>query len=181
MKSGYAATGWKTINGKTYYFNASGKAVSGLNTIKGKQYIFSNDKVLLKGINEVNNIIYKSRLGGTISDTIVKSNIVSFVNENGLSITIQRNDVKEFANVILSEYIDDNTQKWELIKAEDGRYYIKNVFSGMYLSSFSSKAAIIQDKPKTTWSVVKNDNGYLAITEQLKSNNRSISYVNSNL
>ena len=72
MKSGYAATGWKTINGKTYYFNASGKAVSGLNTIKGKQYIFSNDKVLLKGINEVNNIIYKSRLGGTISDTIVK-------------------------------------------------------------------------------------------------------------
>jgi len=36
-----AASGWKTVDGKTYYFDESGSPVSGLQTIDGKTYFFS--------------------------------------------------------------------------------------------------------------------------------------------
>lgn len=45
----YKYTGWWTIDGKTYYFDANGKAVTGEQVILGAKYNFDNDGVLKNG------------------------------------------------------------------------------------------------------------------------------------
>ena len=44
--SGCLVSGWKTIDGKTYYFNSDNKMVTGKQTIGGTAYTFASNGVL---------------------------------------------------------------------------------------------------------------------------------------
>ena len=59
-KKGIAMTGWKKINGDTYYFNASkkGKMLTGWAKISGKQYYFGSDGVMRTGWIKINRKTY---------------------------------------------------------------------------------------------------------------------------
>ena len=43
---GALVSGWQTIDGKKYYFDADNKMVTGKQTIDGKSYTFGSDGVL---------------------------------------------------------------------------------------------------------------------------------------
>lgn len=47
--AGYLYTGWWTLDGKTYYFDANGKKVTGEQVILGAKYNFGSDGVLKSG------------------------------------------------------------------------------------------------------------------------------------
>ncbi len=58
--SGAYVTGWKSIGGKTYYFNKNGIAVTGAKNIGGKKYYFRADDKgsLFTGLKTVNGKLY---------------------------------------------------------------------------------------------------------------------------
>ena len=72
----YKYTGWWTIDGKTYYFDANGNKVTGNQVILGAKYTFSSDGVLQSGTGSFG--IDVSTWQGTIDWSKVAKSGVSF-------------------------------------------------------------------------------------------------------
>lgn len=70
-------TGWQTIDGKRYYFDANGKYVTGEQVIRGVKYTFASDGVLITGSGNFG--IDVSKWNGNIDWTAVKNSGVDFV------------------------------------------------------------------------------------------------------
>lgn len=70
-------TGWQTIDGKRYYFDANGKYVTGEQVIQGAKYTFASDGVLITGSGNFG--IDVSKWNGNIDWTAVKNSGVDFV------------------------------------------------------------------------------------------------------
>lgn len=77
IQSGEKYTGWQTINGQVYYFNADGQYVTGTQVIQGAQYTFGANGVLLTGQGVLG--IDVSKHNGTIDWKAVKNSGVNFV------------------------------------------------------------------------------------------------------
>ncbi len=77
VQSGVKYTGWQTLNGKVYFFNAEGKFVTGEQVIQGAKYTFGSDGALMTG-NAILGIDV-SRWNGSIDWKAVKNSGVSFV------------------------------------------------------------------------------------------------------
>jgi GH25 family lysozyme M1 (1,4-beta-N-acetylmuramidase) len=70
-------TGWQTLNGSVYYFDASGKKVTGSQVIQGAQYQFASDGALVVGSGTTG--IDVSKWNGKIDWNAVKNSGVSYV------------------------------------------------------------------------------------------------------
>jgi len=70
-------TGWQTLEGKRYFFDASGEPVTGEQVIQGVKYTFSSDGVLITGDGTLG--IDVSKWNGMIDWTAVKNSGVSYV------------------------------------------------------------------------------------------------------
>ena len=70
-------TGWQTLNGKVYFFDANGKKVTGEQVIQGAKYNFASDGSLVVGSGTSG--IDVSKWNGTIDWTAVKNSGVSYV------------------------------------------------------------------------------------------------------
>ena len=70
-------TGWQTIDGKVYYFNASGDKVTGEQIIQGAKYNFASDGSLVTGSGTMG--IDVSKWNGKIDWEAVKNSGVSYV------------------------------------------------------------------------------------------------------
>ena len=70
-------TGWQTIDGKVYYFDASGKKVTGEQVIQGAKYTFDSDGALMAGSGTFG--IDVSKYNGTIDWNAVKNSGVNYV------------------------------------------------------------------------------------------------------
>ncbi|MBR1930490.1 MAG: hypothetical protein IJ833_03310 [Lachnospiraceae bacterium] len=70
-------TGWQTIDGKVYYFDANGKKVTGEQIIQGAKYNFASDGSLVTGTGTLG--IDVSKWNGTIDWKAVKNSGVSYV------------------------------------------------------------------------------------------------------
>ncbi len=55
---GTLRTGWQTIDGRRYHFNAIGHLQTGYATVDGRLYDFSEDGVLRTGFHEINDTLY---------------------------------------------------------------------------------------------------------------------------
>lgn len=73
----YKYTGWQTIDGKTYYFDADGNKVTGEQVIQGAKYTFGQDGVLSTASGHMG--IDVSRWNGNIDWNAVKNSGVSYV------------------------------------------------------------------------------------------------------
>ena len=69
-------TGWQTINGKTYYFDANHQKVTGQQTINGLMYRFNEDGSL---VNSLGAGIDVSKWNGTINWSKVKAAGINYV------------------------------------------------------------------------------------------------------
>ena len=154
---------WKTISGKKYYFTSDGSAATGAKKINGNTYLFSNSGYVMTGINDFGGKIYKSSVDGTVKDSIDESNIVSFIYEDGTAIAVNRNDKYVSGCTVRVPYdAKDNAQKWELIKKSDGTYWIRNVYSGVYMETNKKANALrttFQDDVfDISWDIKKDKN-----------------------
>lgn len=70
-------TGWQTIDGKVYYFDANGKKVTGEQVIQGAKYHFASDGSLIT--DNGNRGIDVSKWNGNIDWKAVKNSGISFV------------------------------------------------------------------------------------------------------
>ncbi len=70
-------TGWQTIDGKVYYFDATGKKVTGEQIIQGAKYNFASDGSLVTGSGTMG--IDVSKWNGKIDWEAVKNSGVSYV------------------------------------------------------------------------------------------------------
>ena len=70
-------TGWQTIDGKLYFFDASGKKITGEQVIQGAKYNFASDGSLVVGGGTFG--IDVSKWNGTIDWTSVKNSGVNYV------------------------------------------------------------------------------------------------------
>ncbi len=70
-------TGWQTLEGKRYFYDASGKAVTGEQVIQGVKYNFASDGSLVTGSGTLG--IDVSKWNGNIDWTAVKNSGVSYV------------------------------------------------------------------------------------------------------
>lgn len=70
-------TGWQTIDGKVFYFDASGKKVTGEQIIQGAKYNFASDGSLVTGSGTMG--IDVSKWNGKIDWEAVKNSGVSYV------------------------------------------------------------------------------------------------------
>ncbi len=77
IKAGVKYTGWQTIEGKVYYFDASGKKVTGEQVIQGAKYHFASDGSLITGNGTIG--IDVSKWNGTIDWKAVKNSGISYV------------------------------------------------------------------------------------------------------
>ncbi len=73
----YKYTGWQTIDGKVYYFDANGNKVTGAQVIQGAQYNFDSNGVLLSSNGVLG--IDVSKWNGSIDWEAVKNSGVSYV------------------------------------------------------------------------------------------------------
>lgn len=73
----YKYTGWQTLNGKTYYYDANGNVVKGEQVIQGAKYTFGNDGALVSSAGMLG--IDVSKWNGTIDWKAVKNSGVSYV------------------------------------------------------------------------------------------------------
>ncbi len=76
-KEEYKYTGWQTIDGKTYYFDADGNKVTGEQVIQGVRYHFDGEGVLSTAAGNMG--IDVSRWNGSIDWNAVKNSGVSYV------------------------------------------------------------------------------------------------------
>ncbi len=76
-KEEYKYTGWQTIDGKTYYFDANGNKVTGEQVIQGVKYNFDSEGVLSAAAGNMG--IDVSRWNGSIDWNAVKNSGVSYV------------------------------------------------------------------------------------------------------
>ena len=77
VQGGVTYTGWQTIDGKVYYFNAEGRPVTGEQVIQGAKYTFGSDGALITSNGVMG--IDVSKWNGTIDWKAVKSSGVYFV------------------------------------------------------------------------------------------------------
>ncbi len=70
-------TGWQTINGNVYYFDANGNKVTGEQVIEGARYTFSDEGILLTGTSTRG--IDVSRYNGDIDWQAVKNSGMEYV------------------------------------------------------------------------------------------------------
>lgn len=70
-------TGWQTLNGKVYYFDATGQAIKGEQVIQGVKYNFASDGTLVTGNGVMG--IDVSKWNGSIDWKAVKNSGVSYV------------------------------------------------------------------------------------------------------
>ena len=70
-------TGWQTIDGKVYYYDADGKKVTGEQVIQGAKYNFASDGSLVTGTGTMG--IDVSKWNGNIDWKAVKNSGVSYV------------------------------------------------------------------------------------------------------
>lgn len=70
-------TGWQTIDGRLYYFNAEGEKVTGEQIIQGAKYNFAGDGSLAMATGEIG--IDVSKWNGTIDWNAVKNSGISYV------------------------------------------------------------------------------------------------------
>lgn len=73
----YKYTGWQTLNGKLFYFDANGKYVTGEQVIQGAKYSFASDGSLVTGNGQFG--IDVSKWNGTIDWNAVKNSGVNYV------------------------------------------------------------------------------------------------------
>ncbi|MGN0331154.1 MAG: GH25 family lysozyme, partial [Kineothrix sp.] len=73
----YKYTGWQTIDGRTYYFDANGNKVTGEQVIQGARYTFDSDGVLSASSGIMG--IDVSKWNGSIDWNAVKNSGVSYV------------------------------------------------------------------------------------------------------
>ena len=73
----YKYTGWQTIDGKTYYYDADGKKVTGEQVIQGAKYNFDSEGVLSTASGNMG--IDVSKWNGVIDWNAVKNSGVSYV------------------------------------------------------------------------------------------------------
>ncbi len=77
IKGDVKYTGWQTIDGKVYFFDASGKKVTGEQVIQGAKYNFASDGSLVTGSGTMG--IDVSKWNGNIDWKAVKNSGVSYV------------------------------------------------------------------------------------------------------
>ncbi len=77
VKGNVSYTGWQTIEGKVYYFDAAGKKVTGAQIIQGAQYNFDADGVLYTGSGIRG--IDVSKWNGNIDWKAVKNSGIEYV------------------------------------------------------------------------------------------------------
>ena len=77
VKGAAKYTGWQTIDGKVYFFNASGDKVTGEQVIQGAKYTFASDGSLMVGDGVMG--IDVSKWNGTIDWAAVKNSGISYV------------------------------------------------------------------------------------------------------
>lgn len=70
-------TGWQTLDGKVYFFDANGKKVTGEQVIQGAKYTFASDGSLVTGTGTMG--IDVSKWNGSIDWKAVKNSGVSYV------------------------------------------------------------------------------------------------------
>ena len=77
VKGAAKYTGWQTIDGKVYFFNASGDKVTGEQVIQGAKYTFASDGSMIVGDGVMG--IDVSKWNGTIDWAAVKNSGISYV------------------------------------------------------------------------------------------------------
>lgn len=77
VKGAAKYTGWQTIDGKVYFFNASGDKVTGEQVIQGAKYTFASDGSMVVGDGVMG--IDVSKWNGTIDWAAVKNSGISYV------------------------------------------------------------------------------------------------------
>ena len=77
VKGAAKYTGWQTIDGKVYFFDAAGNKVTGEQVIQGAKYNFASDGSLVTGSGTMG--IDVSKWNGTIDWKAVKNSGVSYV------------------------------------------------------------------------------------------------------
>lgn len=77
VKGNVKYTGWQTLNGKVYFYDASGKKVTGEQVIQGAKYTFDSDGAMITGDGVMG--IDVSKWNGTIDWEAVKNSGVSYV------------------------------------------------------------------------------------------------------
>ncbi len=77
LKGGTKYTGWQTLNGQVYYFDAAGNKITGEQVIQGAKYNFSSDGSLVTGNGTLG--IDVSKWNGSINWNAVKNSGVSYV------------------------------------------------------------------------------------------------------
>lgn len=76
ISAGQKYTGWQTIDGKVYYFNADGQKVTGEQVIQGAKYTFGSDGALVQGNGLMG--IDVSKWNGAIDWTAVRNSGVNY-------------------------------------------------------------------------------------------------------
>lgn len=76
-QQGYKYTGWQTIDGKVYFFDANGNKVTGNQVIQGAQYSFDSNGVMVSSNGILG--IDVSKWNGSIDWNAVKNSGVSYV------------------------------------------------------------------------------------------------------
>ena len=77
LKGGAKYTGWQTLNGHVYFFDAAGKKLTGEQVIQGAKYNFASDGALVTGNGTLG--IDVSKWNGSIDWNAVKNSGVSYV------------------------------------------------------------------------------------------------------
>ena len=131
--SGYAYTGFKTLDNKTYYFNEEGEMYSGLREIKGESYYFNEDGSVLKesfqdiDIDGARQRAYFDKEGHMLHDQTKKLNDIDIkFNEKG---------IMEFD----TDYLKKEIERIMKAYGGDSSFYFKDLSTGKTIS--------INDKP----------------------------------
>ena len=121
---GSAVTGWATIGNWTMYFNPStGEAATGLKTIDGKTYYFNSDGVRTSGREYINGVTYYFNADGTLirNQWVTFNGEKIYVNGNGIGLT-DRSDkypgpyyIKvDRANCVITVYAKDSAGNYTI-------------------------------------------------------------------